>query len=121
MANLNKVMLIGNMVREAEVRTSKNGLAIAGFTLAVNTKRKDSDETYYAAITAFGKQAELISQYVNKGDPLYVEGRLKRDEWEDSEGKRQHKTTIILDSFQFLKGNNQKPKQNNGSEEDIPF
>ncbi len=121
MANLNKVLLIGNVVRDPELRQTKNGVAITNITLAINTKRKDNEETYFASIVAFGKQAELISQYVNKGDPLYCEGRLKRDEWEDSEGRKQHKTTIILEGFQFLKNNSQKPKQNNGSEEDVPF
>jgi len=109
MANFNKVILIGNLTRDPELRFSSSGLAICSFTLAVNSKIKDKeDEVLFIDIVAFGKSAEAIEKYAHRGDPLMVEGRLKTDIWTDKEGEKRKKTQVILSSFQFL---GQKNKQ----------
>ena len=87
MASFNKVILMGNLTRDPELRVTNTGLSICKLSLAVNrtytTKEGDSkDETTYVDIDAFGRQAETLSKYLQKGRPIMVEGRLKLDQWE---------------------------------------
>jgi len=125
MPNLNKVFLIGHIVRDPEIRYTPSGTAVLDFTIATNTHRKDQDdEVYFAAVTAFGSQAEAIAKYTKKGDPIFIEGRLKRDVWENKEGKKQEKTKIILNNFQFLKGKKgtqENPEFEEEQGDGIPF
>jgi single-strand DNA-binding protein len=130
MPNHNEVTLMGHITRDPELRFTPGGLAVLNFTVATNTKRKDADdEVYFAAITAFGNQAEAISKYCQKGDPIFIQGRLQRQTWEDKQtGQKRDKTIIILNNFQFLKGKKQDENQtddgysnNNTNEGDIPF
>lgn len=108
MANLNKVMIIGNMTRDPELKYTPKGTAVADISLAVNRKWNDvqgnkQEETTFVGITLWGKTAELVNQYVKKGDPLYVEGRLTQETWEDKEtGKKQTKTKVIGENIQFI-------------------
>lgn len=109
MASFNKVILMGNLTRDPELRVTNTGLSICKLSLAVNrtytSKDGESkDETTYVDIDSFGKQAEILSKYMQKGRPLMVEGRLKLDQWESNEGQKRSKLGVILESFQFLGG-----------------
>ncbi len=108
MANFNKVYLIGNLTRDPELRVTPKGTAICQFGLAVNRQFKDEsgamrDDTTFVDIEAWGKQGETISKYCTKGRPLFVEGRLKLDQWEDkTSGQKRSKLKVVLEGFQFL-------------------
>lgn len=108
MANFNKVILIGNLTRDPEVRYTPKGTAIAKIGIAVNRTWKTEtgetrEEATFVDVDAFGRQAELIAQYLKKGRPLLVEGRLKLDSWEDKQtGQKRNRLGVVLESFQFL-------------------
>ncbi len=108
MANLNKIFLMGNLTRDPELRYTPSGLGIASFGMAVNTPIGKDDsgnqktETLFVDVVAFGRQAETLAEYVKKGTPLFIEGRLRYRSWEDSNGNRRSKHEIVLNSFQFL-------------------
>jgi len=108
MANLNKVMLIGNLTRDPELRVTPKGTAICTFSLAVNRKFKDEsggerEEVTYVDIEAWGKAGENISKYCTKGRPLFVEGRLRLDQWEDKNTKeKRSRMKVVCENFQFL-------------------
>lgn len=109
MPSVNKVILIGNVTRNPELRYTPKQTAVAEFGLAMNRKfRVDNDlreEVTFVDVTFWGQQAETISKYVEKGSPLYVEGRLKLDTWDDKDtGKKRSKITVIGERFQFLGG-----------------
>jgi len=131
MANLNKVMLIGNLTRDPELRYTPAGLGVASFGIAVNTPiGKDEEgnrkvETLFVDVVAFGKQAEVIAEYLKKGSLIYLEGRLRYRTWEDPSGNKRSKHEIVLSNFQFL--NTRDKDQITGAvetpdeDEDIPF
>lgn len=108
MANFNKVILAGNLTRDPELRYTSKGTAIARITLAVNRNWKSEtgemrEETTFVDIDAFARQAETIGQYLKKGRPLLVEGRLRYDTWEDKQsGQKRSKLGVVLEGFQFL-------------------
>src|SRR5437868_5685455 len=108
MANFNKVILAGNLTRDPELRYTPKGTAVAGFGLAVNRNwtsetGEKKEEVTFVDISAFGRQAEVIAQYMKKGRPLLVEGRLKLEQWEDKNTHaKQSKLKVILESFSFL-------------------
>lgn len=108
MANLNKVMLIGNLTRDPELRVTPKGTAICTFSLAVNRKFRDEsgadrEEVTYIDIEAWGKAGENISKYCTKGRPLFVEGRLRLDQWEDKNTKeKRSRMKVVCENFQFL-------------------
>jgi single-strand DNA-binding protein len=108
MASYNKVILIGNLTRDPELRYTPKGTAIAKLGLAVNrTWRTESGETKeevtFVDVDAFGRQAETIGQYMRKGRPIMVEGRLRLDTWEDRQtNQRRSRLGVVLESFQFL-------------------
>jgi single-strand DNA-binding protein len=109
MANFNKVLLIGNLTREPELRVTPGGLSICKFGLAVNRTFTDKEgnkreETTFVDIDAFGKQAEVISKYMSKGRAILVEGRLKLDQWESNTGEKRSKLGVVLEQFQFIGG-----------------
>ncbi len=110
MANYNKVFLMGNLTRDPEKRVTPTGLTIVKLGLAVNrrftTKEGEQrEETTFVDIDAFGRQAEVIAQYCTKGRPLFVEGRLKLDTWQDKQsGENRSKLGVVLENFQFLGG-----------------
>ena len=110
MANINRVVLVGNLTKDPELRQTQSGTAVCKLRLAVNTRRKDetgqwTDKPNYFDVTVWGNQAESCSQYLSKGRPVAVDGRLEWREWEatDGSGKRQA-VEIIADSVQFLGG-----------------
>ena len=110
MPSFNKVMLIGNLTRDPEMRYTPSNMAICKIGLAVNdsyTKKDGStdERTLFIDCTAFGKTGEIINQYLSKGRPIFVEGKLRLDQWEDKQsGQKRSKHEVIIDNFQFLGG-----------------
>jgi single-strand DNA-binding protein len=114
MANLNKVMLIGRLTRDPEVRAFANGGKVATIGFAVNNRKKNEqsgqweDEPVWLTVKAFNRQtgrqlADLCEQYLRKGNQAYIEGHLKMEEWNDkNDGQKRQKLVIILDDLQFL-------------------
>ena len=108
MASFNKVILAGNLTRDPEMRYTPTGLAIARFGLAINRTTKNEagetkEEVIFVDIDAFGRQAEVVSQYFKKGKPILIEGRLKLDQWEDKNThQKQSKLKVILEGFSFI-------------------
>lgn len=110
MASYNKVILIGNLTRDPELRYTPKGMAIAKLGLAVNrtwrTETGESkEEVTFIDLDAFGRQAETLAQYMKKGSPLMIEGRLKLDQWDDKQsGQKRSKLGVVVEGFQFLGG-----------------
>jgi single-strand DNA-binding protein len=110
MANINRVVLVGNLTRDPELRHTGGGTAVCSMRIAVNTRRKDgatgewSDKPNYFDITVFGNQAESCNQYLAKGRPVAIDGRLDWQEWEAQDGTKRSKVEIIAESVQFLGG-----------------
>lgn len=108
MASFNKVILAGNLTRDPELRYTPKGTAVCELSIAVSRKFKTEsgeqrEEVCFAGCVAFGRQAETIAQYLQKGRPLLVEGRLAQDKWEDKQtGQARSKTKVIIESFQFI-------------------
>ena len=124
MANFNKVILIGNITKNPEVR-ELSGTRIAKSGIAVNRKYKSGDEkkeeTLFIDFVAFGRLAEIIGEYVTKGNPLMIEGRLKLNQWE-KDGHKMSKHEIVAENIQLLSSGQAKPAgEKDYSEDDIPF
>jgi single-strand DNA-binding protein len=108
MANFNKVILAGNLTRDPELRYTPKGMAIAKIGLAINRKWKSEtgemkDETTFVDVDAFGKTAETIGQYLKKGRPILIEGRLRYQTWEDKQsGQKKSKLGVVMETFQFM-------------------
>ncbi len=108
MANLNKVMLIGNLTRDPEVKYTPKGTAIAQFGLAVNRSYNTEagekrEEVTFIDVEAYARVAEIIGEYCKKGKPLFVEGRLKLDTWDDkTTGQKRSKTKVVVENIQLL-------------------
>ena len=105
MASFNKVMLMGNLTRDPELRYTSNGSAVTSFGLAVNRKFKQGDEwkedVCFVDITVWGKQGENCAEYLSKGRPAFVEGRLQYSTWE-SDGQKKSKLDVVANTVQFL-------------------
>ncbi len=110
MASINKVILIGNLGKDPEVRYTPNGAAICNITLATTRswKNKDSgdkvEETEWHRVVFYDRLAEIAGEYLKKGRPVYVEGRLKTRKWQDKEGVDKYTTEIVADNMQLLGG-----------------
>jgi len=109
MANYNKVILVGNLTRDPDLKYIPSGTAVCEFGIAVNRtyKSKDgnqSEEVSYFDIEAWGRQAEVVNQYLSKGRPILIEGRLKQNRWETKDGQKRSKIRGVLEQFQFLGG-----------------
>ena len=108
MASFNKVILMGNLTRDPELRYTPKGTAIARLGMACNRKWKSEtgemkEEVTFVDVDAFGKTAETIGQYLKKGRPILIEGRLRYDTWEDKQsGQKKSKLGVVLENFQFL-------------------
>ena len=120
MPNYNKVMLMGNLTRDPEVRFTPKGTAVGQVSLAINRKWKteqgeSKEDVTFVECTAWGKTAEVMAQYLTKGKPVFVEGRLQLDQWDDKEsGQRKTKLKVVIESFQFVgtPSGNGEPKPN---------
>jgi single-strand DNA-binding protein len=109
MASFNKVFLIGNLTRDPELRYLPSGMAVAEFGLATNRQYRDrsgtmQQETCFVDITVWGRQGEICNQYLSKGRPVFIEGRLKYDAWDAPDGGRRSKLRVVAERFQFLGG-----------------
>ena len=110
MASFNKVILLGNLTRDPQLKYLPSQTAVAEFGIACNRKFKgqngeDREEVTFVDCAAFAKQAELIHQYFTKGKPIFIQGRLKYDSWEDKQGGgKRHKLSVVVDNFQFIGG-----------------
>src|ERR1043165_494915 len=105
--NINRVVLVGNLTRDPELRHTPSGTPVCSLRLAVNTRRKDetgqwTDKPNYFDITVWGQQGENCAQYLSKGRPVAIDGRLEWREWEAQDGSKRQATDIIADSVQFL-------------------
>jgi single-strand DNA-binding protein len=112
MASLNKVMLIGNLTRDVQLKQTPKGQAVADLGLAVNEKYKTPDgevkeNVTYVDVVLWGKQAEIAAEYLAKGSPVFIEGRLQLDQWE-SEGQKRSKMRVRADRMQFLPSGGRK-------------
>ena len=130
MASFNKVMLMGNLTRDPELRYTPNGAAVTSFGLAVNRKFKQGDEwkddVCFVEITVWKRQAENCQKYLSKGRPAFVEGYLKFSTWE-SEGQKKNKLEVVANTVQFLGSRNDSQGASStgqvpvSDEDDVPF
>ena len=130
MASVNKVILIGNLGKDPELKYAGE-MAICNFSLATTKKVKGENKTSWHNITMFGKTAELAKQYLTKGSPVYIEGEIDYQSWEDKDGTRKYKTVIIGNAMQFFahkpSGEQNQYAQNNEPlptpppQDDLPF
>jgi single-strand DNA-binding protein len=110
MANVNKVILIGNLTRDPEVRHTPKGTAVGDIALAINRaytgdNGEKREETTYVDVTLWGRTAEIAQQYLRKGRPVYIEGRLQMDTWEDkATGQKRSKLKVVAEALQLLGG-----------------
>jgi single-strand DNA-binding protein len=114
MRGVNKVILIGNATRDAELRHTQTGKAVSSIRLATNRSVKGEEETQFHSIVSWDRLAETTAEYVKKGDPLYVEGRLQYRSYQDEEGKERGVCEIVADDVQFL------GRRRSGNEERSP-
>ena len=122
MANINRVVLVGNLTRDPELPHTPAGMAVCSLRIAVNTRRKDStsgewtEKPNYFDITVWGNQGENCAQYLAKGRPVAVDGRLEWREWEAQDGTKRQAVEIIADSVQFLGGKGEAGGDAGGNE-----
>ena len=107
--SFNKLILVGNLGRDPELRYTPQGTPVCSFTLATNEKRKDragenQDVTTWFRVTLWGRQAEAASQYLSKGRPVYIEGRLRVEEWTDKDGRQRYTLEVHATDMQFIGG-----------------
>jgi single-strand DNA-binding protein len=143
MGSVNKVILVGNLGRDAELKFTQNGFPIARFSLATTDRRKDSksgewqDRTEWHRVVLLGKQAESLQDYLKKGKQIYVEGRIETRSWDDKDGQKRYMTEIIADRIQLLGspggargtggsreteyGGAEEPAMASEADDDIPF
>ncbi len=115
MANLNKVLLIGNLTRDPELRYTPSGTAVVNLRMAINRPFRDKSgenkqETCFMTVVAWDKQAEVCNQYLHKGSPLFVEGRLQSRSWDGQDGKKRTVVEVRAERVQFL-GRPQQERQ----------
>jgi single-strand DNA-binding protein len=107
MANLNKVFLIGNLTRDPELRYTPSGTAIVNFGIAVNRSWKDQSgevkkEVCFVDISMFGRRAEAINEYFSKGNPIFIEGRLRFEQWETKDCQKRNTLRVVAENFEFF-------------------
>jgi len=113
--SLNKVILMGNLTRDPETFNTRNGGG-CNASLAMNRKFRtadggDREETCFVELTIFGKRSDAFAQYLRKGSPVLVEGRLFQDQWEDQEGRQRSKIKVIVDNFEFVSSKRQQEER----------
>jgi len=104
MGSINKIILIGNLGGEPSVRYTPAGMAIANFSIATSEKYKDEEKTEWHNIVCFNKLAEICGEYLHKGKPVYIEGKIQTRSWEDKEGIKRYTTEIVADKMVMLGG-----------------
>lgn len=111
MPNLNRVLLMGNLTRDPELRYLPSNMPVVNLGIATNRRWRNQqgeqqEETTFVDCEAFGRTAEVINQYLRKGRPLFVEGRLRLDQWQDREGQNRSKLKVIVENFEFVDSRN---------------
>jgi len=119
MAGLNKVLIIGNVGTDPEMRFTPNGNAVVNFSVATNEKFGETEHTEWFKVTAWNKLAETCNQFLSKGRQVYVEGRLQTRKWEDNDGNTRYSTDVIANRVSFL--GKREEGQSKEDVEDIPF
>lgn len=107
--SFNKIIIVGNLGRDPELRYTPQGTAVCSFSVATNEKKRDksgetADITTWFRVTLWGKQAETASKYLTKGNPIYIEGRLRVEEWTDRDGNNRQSLEVQATDMQFLSG-----------------
>ncbi len=134
MANVNKVMLLGNITRDLEVRYTPKGTAVCDLGMAINRIRTGDngeriEEVTYVDVTLWGRQAELAGQYLAKGRPVFIEGRLQLDQWDDKQtGQKRSRLRVVCENMQFVGGaggsqgggGGSSPRSSSGADHDSP-
>lgn len=121
--SVNKVILLGNVGKDPDMRQTGGGTLVASFSLATTDRRKDQagqwqDDTTWHNLTAFGRTAEIVRDYVAKGSKLYVEGRIKQESWEDKQsGEKKYRTVIIVNDLSLLSGKGEGRKSSPASDQ----
>ena len=123
MASLNKVFLMGNLTRDPELRYVPSGTAVATFTVAVNRvytsqAGEKKEEVSFIRVVVWGRRAEVCGEYLSKGSPVFVEGRLQSRSWEAQDGQKRNTIEVIADNVQFLRGGTQDKAQGGGAVKD---
>jgi len=131
MASFNKVLLIGNLTRDVDMRFIPSGKAVANFGLAVNRTYTDAngekvEDTCFVDIVAWDRLAEVCGDYLAKGRPVFIEGRLQMDSWEAEDGQKKTRLKVIAQNIQFLGGTTAKSEAGGddgdaGADADVPF
>ena len=109
MASFNQVILLGNLTRDVELKHTPSNQAVANIGLAMNRQYQTRDgerreETTFVDCEAWGRQAEVMAQYLSKGRPVFIQGRLKLDTWQDQQGQNRSKLKVVVENFQFVGG-----------------
>ncbi len=118
--NINRVVLTGNLTRDPELRSLPSGMAVCSLRIASNTRRKDNatgewvDKPNYFDVTVWGRQGENAAQYLAKGRPIALDGRLEWREWETQDGQKRQAVEIVADNIQFLGGRDEAMGNGNG-------
>ena len=120
----NQVILVGNLTKDPEIKYTSSGSAVCHFSLAVNRTYTDADgekqeDVTFIDIVCWNKLGEACAQYLHKGSPAFIEGRLKQNSWENEDGQKRYKHEVVARCVQFL--GNGKHKDDNESDEDVPF
>ncbi|APA82146.1 single-stranded DNA-binding protein [Francisella tularensis] len=110
---VNKVILLGRLGNDPEVRTTQNGTVVATLSIATNDGMGENITTEWHRVVIFGKSAEAIQRYANKGTQIFVEGRLRTNKWQDKNGNMQYTTEVVASNFQFIGGGGSQGGANN--------
>jgi single-strand DNA-binding protein len=123
-SSFNRVILLGHLTRDPEVRFTQGGMGICTFSLAVNERFKGSDGEYqdratFVEVTMFGKRGQAFGQFHKRGAAAFIEGKLRLDQWDDKEtGAKRSKLFVVADSFEFVNGAEKKEKSSQGGAQD---
>lgn len=119
MSNINRVVVVGRLTRDPELKYTQSGIAVCQFSIASNdyAGQDKDDKVYFFEVVAWGKRGEAIAEYFKKGDPICVEGKLIQQRWEDPEGNKRSKVLIQLQNFEFMK---QKGKSSDPTPDEPP-
>ena len=125
MASLNKALLIGNLTRDVDLKYLASGTPVANFGLAVNRTYTSSDgekveDVCFVEIVAWNRLAEVCGEYLAKGRPVFIEGRLQMDSWEQEDGKKRSKLKVVAHNIQFL-GGGKADSEEEDADSDVPF
>ena len=125
MSNINRVVLSGNLTRSPELKTTPGGMAVLQMGIAVNGRRKNSqtgqweDVPNYFDLTMFGNRAQAVSQYLDKGTKVMVDGELRWRSWQDQNGQNRSKVEVIVNEIEFARA--AQPRQDSFATDDLPF